>query len=104
METVNQLTPENKLMTLIDDALFSGNDHEDWQGTANQLSKDLCEGPYKHDARALLNWTNATGTYLGRLGGEATRSGCIYVQRAGKSASGGGWWHRSIAGGASRIG
>jgi hypothetical protein len=67
METVNQLTPENKLMTLIDDALFSGNDHEDWQGTANQLSKDLCEGPYKHDARALLNWTNATGTYLGRL-------------------------------------
>jgi hypothetical protein len=100
MSIIQASSPEDKLLTVIDDALFADNDYEDWQGTANQLSKELCEGPFRHEAKALLNWTNAAGTYLGRL---AARHPDRVVQVRGKC--GRGW--RIVApehrGGASRA-
>lgn len=67
LEAISALSPEDNLLTLIDDAIFSGNDLEDWTGTANQLTKDLCQSSYSFEAKAVLSWSNACGTYLGRL-------------------------------------
>ena len=100
MKVIQASSAEDKLLTVIDDALFADNDYEHWIGTANQLSKELCEGSFRHEAKALLNWTNACGTYLGRL---AVKHPERVVQMRGKSARG---WrivapeHRS---GASRV-
>lgn len=85
MQVIQASSPEDKLLTVIDDALFADNDLEDWQGTANQLSRELCEGSFRHEAKALLNWTNAAGTYLGRL---ASRHPDRVVQIRGKNSRG----------------
>lgn len=76
LASLDALAPETRLLSLIDQVLFFESDLPDlvvrtgrteWVGTAEELEKKLCESTFCHEARKLLNWGTATGTYLGRL-------------------------------------
>jgi len=72
IESLDDLAPETKLLSLIDATLFIGDGFNptptQWTGSATELENILCSsGNYVHEARRLLNWQNATGSYLGRL-------------------------------------
>ncbi len=67
LERLNDLAPESKLWTIIqehllENALF-------WEGRAEELEQALVDSvcPFHYEARRLLSWNNACGTYLGRL-------------------------------------
>jgi hypothetical protein len=68
---LDALAPETRLLGLIDEVIFEvtsvGTDA--WRGRAEQLERLLCDvySPWSNEARRLLSWSSATGTYLGRL-------------------------------------
>ena len=64
---IDGMSPESKLLALIDAEVFNGPTVTTWTGSAEQLEKLLVNSGSGHAARRLLDWTNATGTYLGRL-------------------------------------
>lgn len=65
IEALDELSDENKLLSLIDSTLFAAGTV--WEGTAEELKRVLCESAAGYEAKHLLAWNNATGTYLGRL-------------------------------------
>ena len=68
LSEIATLAPEMRLLALIDNAIMPtllGSDR--WTGTAEQLSMALCTSAYGFEAKHLLDWPNACGTYLGRL-------------------------------------
>jgi hypothetical protein len=70
VEKVQETTPEMKLLELIDSELWHGDlNPDDWEGSAAKLEKKLVrnESGVQYEARRLLNWPNATGSYLARL-------------------------------------
>lgn len=68
LAAVNEMSPEMRLMGLIDAALQEKKDHVgQWVGTATDLERMLNESAVAFEARRLLDWNNAMGTYLGRL-------------------------------------
>lgn len=68
LEAIEELSPEVKLLSLIDTELFSARcDSTVWEGSAEDLEKDLHNSPSGYTASRLLSWNNAAGTYLGRL-------------------------------------
>jgi hypothetical protein len=68
LAAVNEMSPEMRLMGLIDAALKEKKDHVGrWTGTATDLERMLNESAVAFEARRLLDWNNAMGTYLGRL-------------------------------------
>ncbi len=62
---LDELAPEIRLLRLIDAHIL--NELSIWTGTAGDLESVLTSGSCAYEARKLLNWSNATGTYLGRL-------------------------------------
>jgi hypothetical protein len=72
---LDALAPETRLLVLIDEVIFTPMavgagrtvPEEIWNGTAEQLESRLGLSDFGHEARRLLNWPNAAGTYLGRL-------------------------------------
>lgn len=76
IKAIEAQTPENRLLELID-ALYWAECNEDEKihakppkeihVTASELEQSLFDSRLGHDARQVLNWPNATGTYLGRL-------------------------------------
>jgi hypothetical protein len=74
LEQLGALAPETRLLQLIDAEIFkpvlpTGIPTNPWQGTAIDLEKRLSSYPsdVTHQARELLSWQGASGTYLGRL-------------------------------------
>ena len=70
LEAIDALAPEAKLLSLIDGECFEGSRFEtDWKGTAEELERLLTneDSPCRYEARRLLTYNNACGTYLGRL-------------------------------------
>jgi hypothetical protein len=70
VERIQETTPEMKLLELIDQALWYGHVcPETWEGTAGNLERELTDdnSQVSYEARRLLNWNQATGTYLARL-------------------------------------
>ncbi len=73
LEELNELSPEARLLSLIDTSLFSMMPDiipfRPWIGNAEQLTADLSgdTSPCKLEARRLLSFNNACGIYLGRL-------------------------------------
>ena len=67
LAAIETLAPETRLLALIDAELFTGPVNSAWEGTAEELERRLINGQSAHEARRLLDWNNATGTYLGRL-------------------------------------
>ncbi|MEY4385010.1 MAG: hypothetical protein RLY20_293 [Verrucomicrobiota bacterium] len=64
---LSEMSPEMRLMGLIDAALAEHEHIGKWTGTATELERLLSESKIGFEARRLLDWNNATGTYLGRL-------------------------------------
>jgi ABC-type dipeptide/oligopeptide/nickel transport system ATPase component len=67
LESLEMLSPEARLLALIDSTIFSDCSVRFWNGTAERLERTLKESNYREEATRLLSWNNATGTYLGRL-------------------------------------
>jgi len=79
IQAVRELSPEEKLLTIIDSVLFTGSlpidcgeldeagTAQPWSGTAGELERKLQESPYRREAEQVLYWPNACGTYLGHL-------------------------------------
>jgi hypothetical protein len=64
---LNALSPEESLLGLADCLLWERCDLK-WEGTAEDLRRMLLDAPStRREAEALLDWSNATGTFLGRL-------------------------------------
>jgi hypothetical protein len=77
---LDALAPETRLLSLIDEVLFTDHKYESacliarskakesWQGSAEELERLLREHPsFGFEAQKLFNWPTACGTYLGRL-------------------------------------
>src|SRR5262249_3457198 len=89
LESLSALSPERAMLRLIDEIIFTRPCHSTqigtggiklaikpskWEGTAESLERELCDdardgfrNPLAYKSRKLLSWTNACGTYLGRL-------------------------------------
>lgn len=69
VKEINNLAPEEKLLTLIDAALFSTPAAGAWSGSAEQLRTKLKNSEHcdSNEVRRLLDWPSACGVYLGRL-------------------------------------
>jgi hypothetical protein len=64
---LNALSPEESLLGLADCLLWERCDLK-WEGTAEDLRRMLLDAPStRREAEALLDWSSATGTFLGRL-------------------------------------
>lgn len=68
VEKIQETAPEMKLLELIDADLWHRS-NEPWEGTASRLERTLTgdNSLVRHEARRLLSWNNATGSYLARL-------------------------------------
>jgi hypothetical protein len=75
---LNEVAPEFRLLALIDATLFAPTDAglpvvgqglPEWTGTAEALQAILTgmSSGHGYEARQVLSWANACGTYLGRL-------------------------------------
>lgn len=67
MQELGDLAPEAQLLSLVNDVLFASPSSTFWQGTADELSRELRLSPFGHEATRLLSWHGATGKYLARL-------------------------------------
>lgn len=78
LEIVADISPETRLLQLIDQIIFTrrnGEDHkhfkdrtdEPWRGTAVELEKDLRQSDFAFAIDKLLSFSGACGTYLSRL-------------------------------------
>jgi len=79
LAALDALAPETRLLVLIDEVIFASPiefgaakavSKDSWNGTAEQLESSLGNSQFGHEARRLLSWPNAAGTYLGRLAGK----------------------------------
>lgn len=64
---LDDLSPEFKLLAIVENHLLVGG--QVWQGKASDLERAVTDSacPYYYEARKLLSWSTACGTYLGRL-------------------------------------
>lgn len=67
LTALSEMSPEVRLLSLIDAEREASGELGEWIGTAIELEQMLLETRSAHEARRLLDWNNATGTYLGRL-------------------------------------
>ena len=67
LAALEELSPENRLLELVDATIFSHANASTWEGTATALEQELYNGLRGREARRLIAWENAIGTYLGRL-------------------------------------
>ena len=69
LREIDALSPESKLLTLIDSVLFQPGGCSQWEGTANDLERVLtgkdCE--MQMESRRLFSFNTACGVYLARL-------------------------------------
>jgi hypothetical protein len=66
---LGELQPEVRLLNIIDGSHYAIRAGHEWEGTAVELQRELTDRDAKmeREARQLLSWPNACGTYLGRL-------------------------------------
>lgn len=78
LEIVADISPENRLLSLIDDVIFekrSGESHQKykdriaagWSGSAIELERELRQSSFAFAVDKLLSFAGAAGTYLSRL-------------------------------------
>ncbi len=69
LNAIDGISPEFRLLSLIDAVVFAESSPADGPNvmTAEELESKLTGSPMGLQARLLLNWNNACGTYLGRL-------------------------------------
>lgn len=69
LAALGELQPEVRLLNIIDGSNISVRAGHEWEGPAVELQRELTmrDAKMEHEARQLLSWANACGTYLGRL-------------------------------------
>jgi hypothetical protein len=70
LELVTGISPENRLLQLIDEVLFSADESdtpEFWRGSAIELEKKLRSSSFNFAVEKLLHFSSACGVYLKRL-------------------------------------
>ena len=69
---LGELQPEIRLLSIINGCHYAIRANQEWKGTAVELQRELTEkdARMQYEARQLLSWANACGTYLGRLAKE----------------------------------
>ncbi len=68
LREIDALSPEYRLLNIIDKEIFGIEIPMTWSGTAEDLEVRLTsQGDMQHESRKLLSWGNAAGTYLSRL-------------------------------------
>lgn len=69
LAAIDSLAPEFRLLRLIDEELFQRGEAGAWDGSAEQLERELCgEGSKcRNEARKLFTFNTACGVYLARL-------------------------------------
>jgi hypothetical protein len=77
LAALESLAPETRLLGLIDEEIFSDSELGEgavvrgkqtaWKGRAEKLEATLFRSSFGYEAKKLLSWSSATGTYLGRL-------------------------------------
>ncbi len=69
LRAIDDLSPERRLLDLIDAELFSGPLDDSWEGKSEQLEKRLTgsESHSAYEARRVLSYNTACGVYLARL-------------------------------------
>jgi hypothetical protein len=70
LQAIDNLAPEFRLLRLIDEWLFEAYENgATWEGSAEQLERELCADNSKcrHEARKLFTFNTACGVYLSRL-------------------------------------
>ena len=67
MQALTDLSPEGKLLELIDDHILLG--VSSWTGSAGELEQELTnpDRPSAYAAKRVLKWSSACGVYLARL-------------------------------------
>jgi len=68
-EKLDETSPEMRLLEFIDEEMVFDNFHREWTGTAVVLTRHLLRenSGCRDEARRLLSWGSACGSYLGRL-------------------------------------
>lgn len=68
IEAIDDIAPEARLLSLIDAVVFADSPMAAPVITTSEaLERDLINSAMGYEARRLFNWTQACGTYLGRL-------------------------------------
>jgi hypothetical protein len=69
LQAIDSLSPEFRLLRLIDEELFPDGAADEWKGSAEQLARRLCADASRcrSEARKLFTYDTACGVYLGRL-------------------------------------
>lgn len=69
LRAIDDLSPEQRLLSLIDMELFSVPENGFWEGSAAELERRLTgeNSECAYEARRLLSFNTACGSYLGRL-------------------------------------
>jgi len=67
VESLQDLSPERRLLTMMDALFIWGVDRLPWSGTAAELEERLLEKDKLGRVQRLLYYHGACGTYLGRL-------------------------------------
>lgn len=68
LREIDALSPEFRLLAIIDKDIFGEVIPTTWTGTSEELEVFLtAKGNMQYESRKLLSWNNACGTYLGRL-------------------------------------
>jgi hypothetical protein len=71
LEAIDEVSAEMRLQRLIDLQIFSGESPGVWEGSAEELERELSNGRYASEVRRLLNFNNACGVFLSRLAAKA---------------------------------
>jgi hypothetical protein len=69
LNAIDALSPELRLLSVMDAVLFKDASPAPgyYELTAEELERKLITSDMAYEARRLLSWNNACGTYLGRL-------------------------------------
>ncbi len=86
VECLTSLSPEQRLLNLIDDVVFEKEEDLPFVGSTEQLEKALRSSQFSFSVDKLLNYSSACGVYLGRLAArlpgrfskEKKRSGAVW--------------------------
>ena len=87
LDQLKRQAPETQLAELILSAFDADTLHGDvWEGSSRELKDRLTSDTarFSRDARALLSWQNAAGTYLARLAGDQQERTGLHVSELGQ--------------------
>ena len=69
LEALNDIQPELQLLSILDQSLCFNVLTREWNGTAERLEQELTQqdASFSHKSRKLFYYSNACGSYLGKL-------------------------------------